>query len=123
VNQIGDPNSPGNLSRIHNKNYEVASAPWFYSGAFAAPAPNNPVPANAKRGTIQGPGFNRLDLGVHRNFKITERTSFQFRAEAFNAINHVNVNAIGTTATSSTFGEVTGYRDMRIMQFAGRFTF
>jgi hypothetical protein len=123
VNQIGDPNSPGNLTRIHNKNYEVPSAPWFYSGAFSAPAPNNPVPATAKRGTIQGPGFNRLDLGVHRNFKITERTSFQFRAEAFNAINHVNVNAIGTTATSSTFGEVTGYRDMRIMQFAGRFTF
>jgi hypothetical protein len=123
VNQIGDPNSPGNLTRIHNKNYEVANAPWFYSGAFQAPAANNPIPANAKRGTIQGPGFNRLDLGIHRNFKITERMSFQFRAEAFNAINHVNVNSIGTTATSSTFGEVTGYRDMRIMQFAGRFTF
>ncbi len=123
ANQIGDPNSPGNLTRIHNKNYEVPSAPWFYSGAFAAPLPNNPIPATAKRGTIQGPGFNRLDLGVHRNFKITERMSFQFRAEAFNAINHVNVNSIGTTATSSTFGEVTGYRDMRIMQFAGRFTF
>jgi hypothetical protein len=123
ANQIGNPNSPGNLTRLHNKNYEVPSAPWFYSGAFAAPAPNNPVPANAKRGTIQGPGFNRVDLGVHRNFKITERMSFQFRAEAFNAVNHVNVNSIGTTATSSTFGEVTGYRDMRIMQFAGRFTF
>lgn len=123
ANQIGNPNVPGNLTKIHNKNYEVPSAPWFYSGAFAAPLPNSPLPANAKRGTIQGPGFNRLDLGVHRNFKITERTSFQFRAEAFNAINHVNVNSIGTTATSSTFGEVTGYRDMRIMQFAGRFTF
>jgi hypothetical protein len=123
INQIGDPNSPGNLTKIHNKYYESTSSPWFYSGAFAAGAPNSPVAGTAKRGTVQGPGFNRLDLGVHRNFKINERISFQFRAEAFNAVNHVNVNAIGTTATSSTFGEVTGYRDMRIMQFAGRFTF
>jgi hypothetical protein len=123
VNQIGDPNSPGNLTRIHNKQYNPSGAAWFYSGAFAAPPPTSVVPATAKRGTVQGPGFNRLDLGVHRNFKITERMSFQFRAEAFNAINHVNVNSIGVTSTSSTFGEVTGYRDMRIMQFAGRFTF
>ena len=123
VNQIGDPNSGAGGVKVHNKYYESPNSPWFYSGAFAAPAPNNPVPGTAKRGTVQGPGFNRLDLGVHRNFKITEKTSFQFRAEAFNALNHVNVNSIGTTSTSSTFGEVTGYRDMRIMQFAGRFTF
>jgi hypothetical protein len=123
INQIGDPNSPANLPKIHSKYYESSNSPWFYSGAFAAGAPNSPVAGTAKRGTVQGPGFNRLDLGVHRNFKISDRISFQFRAEAFNAVNHVNVNAIGTTATSGTFGEVTGYRDMRIMQFAGRFTF
>ena len=122
-NQIGNPNSPGNLTRIHNKNYANSGLPWFYSGAFAAAAPNSPVPGTAKRGTVQGPGFNRLDLGVHRNFKITEGVSFQFRAEAFNALNHVNVNSIGTSSSSASFGQVTGYRDMRIMQFAGRFTF
>ena len=123
INQIGDPNGAGNLTKIHNKNYANSSLPWFYSGAFAAPPPTSVVPGTAKRGTVQGPGFNRVDLGVHRNFKITERMSFQFRAEAFNAVNHVNVNGIGVTATSSSFGEVTSYRDMRIMQFAGRFTF
>ncbi len=85
--------------------------------------PEQPDPATAKRGTIQGPGFNRLDLGVYRNFRIWERVNFQFRAEAFNAVNHTNVQSIGTTATSGTFGEVTGYRDARIMQFAGKFTF
>jgi hypothetical protein len=123
VNQIGNPNQANNITKIHNKNYNSSSAPWFYTGAFAAPAPNSPVPATAKRGTIQGPGFNVLDLGVYRNFRIVERLSFQFRAEAFNALNHTNVQTIGTTATSGTFGEVTGYRDARIMQFAGKFTF
>ena len=87
------------------------------------PAPTSIVPGTAKRGTIQGPGFQRLDLGIFRNFRIWERLNFQFRAEAFNAPNHTNVQSIGTTATSGTFGEITGYRDARILQFAGKFTF
>jgi hypothetical protein len=122
-NQLGSPNQPYNTGKIHNKNYASASAPWFYSGAFVAPAPNSPAPGSAKRGTIQGPGFNNLDLGIYRNFRIWERLNFQFRGEAFNALNHTNVNSIGTSSTSGTFGEVTGYRDARIMQFAGKFTF
>jgi hypothetical protein len=122
-NQLGNPNKAWNAHKIHNKAYDSISSPWFYTGAFAAPAPNSPDPGNAKRGTIQGPGFNTLDLGVYRNFRIAERLIFQFRVEAFNAANHTNVNSIGTSATSGSFGLVTGYRDARIMQFAGRFTF
>jgi hypothetical protein len=121
-NQIGDPNSGVGVT-LHNKKYESTAAPWFYSGAFAAPAPNSPIPGTAKRGTIQGPGFNSLNLGVYRNFRIWERLNFQFRAEAFNAVNHTNVQTVNATATSSLFGEVTGYRDARIAQFAGKFTF
>jgi hypothetical protein len=122
-NQLGDPNKAWNAGKIHNKAYESTNAPWFYTGAFAAPAPNSPIPGTARRGTIAGPGFNALDLGVYRNFRIVERLNFQFRAEAFNAANHTNVNSVSTSATSGTFGEVTGYRDARIMQFAGKFTF
>ncbi len=121
--QIGNPNIGGPGVKIHNKNYSSSAAPWFYTGAFASPAPTSPIPGTAKRGTIQGPGFNRLDLGIYRNFRIYERLNFQFRAEAFNAANHTNPQTIGSTATSSTFGQVTGYRDARIMQFAGKFTF
>jgi hypothetical protein len=122
-NQIGEPNY-GNGIKLHNKSYEQSAAPWFYTGAFAAPAQNSPIPGNAKRGTIIGPGFQRLDLGVFRNFRIVDRLNFQFRAEAFNAPNHTNVQTVGTAATTpSTFGLVTGYRDARILQFAGKFTF
>lgn len=122
-NQLGNPNKVWNAGKIHNKAYESTNAPWFYTGAFVAPAPNSPNPGNARRGTINGPGFNALDLGVYRNFRIVERLNFQFRAEAFNAANHTNVQTVGTSATTGTFGEVTGYRDARIMQFAGKFTF
>jgi Carboxypeptidase regulatory-like domain/TonB-dependent Receptor Plug Domain len=119
-NQIGDPNS-GNGIKIHNKGY---NALWFYSGAFAAPSPNSIIPGTAKRGTIQGPGFNRADLGIFRNFRIYNRLNFQFRAEAFNVANHTNVNSVSTAiGSATTFGEVTGYRDARILQFAGKFNF
>jgi hypothetical protein len=119
-NQLGNPNT-GYNAKIHNKGYNQL---WFYTGAFAATDPTSSVPGTEKRGTVQGPGFNRLDLGVYRNFRIYDRLNFQFRAEAFNAANHTNVQTINTAIGSAgTFGEVTGYRDARIMQFAGKFTF
>lgn len=121
-NQIGDPNTGHNV-KIHNKNYESSAHPWFYTGAFAAPGPSSPIPGTARRGTINGPGFGRLDLGVYRNFRIWERVNFQFRVEALNATNHTNVQGVSTSATSGLFGQVLSYRDARIMQFAGKFTF
>ena len=61
---------------------------------------------------------------MHRNFRIYDRLNFQLRMEAFNVVNHTNVQSIGTAASSAgTFGEVTGYRDPRIVQFAARFDF
>jgi hypothetical protein len=121
LNQLGDPNQ-GYGTKIHNKTYNGL---WFYTGAFAAAPPSQTsLEPTAKRGTIQGPGFNRLDLGIHRNFRIYDRLNFQFRMEAFNAANHTNVQTVTTAAGSSgTLGEVTGYRDARILQFAGRFDF
>lgn len=121
-NQVGDPNS-GNGVKIHNKSY--LSGLWFYSPAFAAanPAVTN-VPGTAKRGTIQGPGFNQADLGIFRNFRIYNRLNFQFRAEAYNVANHTNVNSVGTSiGSATTFGQVTGYRDARILQFGGKVSF
>jgi hypothetical protein len=122
-NQIADPNKGYGLHLHSNKTYESSNALWFYTGAFTAEDPNSNTPGNAKRGTINGPGFQRADLGVFRNFRIYNNLSFQFRAEAFNVANHTNVQSIGTSATSATYGEITGYRDARIMQFAGRFDF
>lgn len=120
-NMLGDPNS-GHGVKIHNKGYNQL---WFYTGAFAATNPNDPVnPGTEKRGVIEGPGFGRLDLGIHRNFRIYERLNFQFRMEAFNATNHTNVQTVTTSlAGGGTFGEVQGYRDARIVQFSGRFDF
>ena len=120
-NMLGNPNN-GYGVKIHNKPLNQL---WFYTGAFAATNANDPVnPGNEKRGSIEGPGFGRLDLGIHRSFRLYERLNFQFRMEAFNATNHTNVQTINTSLNGGgVFGEVAGYRDARIVQFAGRFEF
>jgi hypothetical protein len=114
---IGNPNA-GNGRSIHNR------LNWFNVGAFAAPPVNRLTPGNEKRGVIEGPGFNRADVGVFRNFRLYERLVFQFRAEAFNVANHTNWQGVAVAATTpASFGQVTSNRDARLLQFAGKFTF
>jgi hypothetical protein len=114
-NQVSNPNSGSSLK---------TRTKWFDTAAFTAPTIASGQVGNAHRGTINGPGFYRIDVGFFRNFKITGSTSIQFRAEAFNVLNHTNWATIATTATSTTtFGTVTAARDPRIMQFAGKFNF
>ncbi len=116
-NQIADPNQ-GYGQKIHTRTQ------WFYRGAFAAPLPGSGQVGNEKRGVVNGPGFNRLDVGLFRNFKVYENLHFQLRGEAFNAANHTNLANPGTAATtSSTFGLITTARDNRILQVAGKLVF
>ena len=122
-NQIGDPRNGNGIRLKASKAYEQALDPWFNTGAFQAQDPAATVPGTAKRGSIDMPGYQRADLGIFRNFRIYENLRFQFRAEAFNVANHTNVNTVSGNATSTLFGTVTGYRDPRILQFAGRFDF
>ena len=116
-NQVLDPNS-GYGQQIHTR------LNWFYRPAFTAPSATSMAVGNEKRGVIEGPGFNRLDVGVFRNFRLFESVAFQLRGEAFNVANHTNWQGVGTTATTqSTFGQVTSARDARILQVAGKITF
>ncbi len=97
---------------------------WFNTAAFASPSAALGLPGDAKRGTIINPGFNREDLGLFRNFRLFENLTFQLRGEAFNVLNHTNFNAVAVTATTpSTFGQVTGAREARILQIGGKLNF
>ncbi|MES1260145.1 MAG: hypothetical protein ABUS49_00310, partial [Acidobacteriota bacterium] len=56
-------------------------------------------PANmSRRDAFRAPGFWNLDLGVHKDTKLTERFTLQLRAELFNLFNHANLYVIGATA-------------------------
>jgi hypothetical protein len=73
---------------------------------------------NAGRGLISGPAFNSTDFSVLKDFKLRESLSLQFRTEMFNVLNQVNFNNPDTTETDSSFGQITGAQDGRVIQFA-----
>ena len=65
----------------------------------------------------------QCDAAIFRDFRIYERVSFQFRGEATNVFNFVNLNAPNGTLNSATFGQTTSAASMRQIQVDGRILF
>jgi hypothetical protein len=81
------------------------------------------VAGNANRRFFHGPGLNNWDMSLHKDTRVTERISAEFRAEFFNAFNHTQfVVPVGDIA-SPLFGQVPAARDPRIGQLALKFYF
>ncbi len=60
-----------------------------------------------------GPDYDDVDLSMFKKFSFTERVNLEFRAEAFNAINHPNFSASFRTTNfqnPTTFGVIDGTR-------------
>ncbi|MDQ2898559.1 MAG: TonB-dependent receptor [Acidobacteriota bacterium] len=57
------------------------------ASGFAVPSPGGD---GAGRNIFVASNYNNVDLSLGKRFNFTERIHLQFRAEAFNALNHVN---------------------------------
>jgi hypothetical protein len=78
---------------------------------------------NLGRDTAFAPGVISFDLSLSRSFHLTERWQLQWRFEAFNVINHTNLNAPNLTLSNSQFGVISSAGDPRILQFAMKLSF
>jgi len=107
---------------------------WFKTtNADGTPIFTEPAPGTFTqqyvRDLVYGPGFQNWNVGLFKQFLIREGIGFEFRAEAFNFINHPNLAKIGDTGgldlnpKSSTFGKVTGKESERNLQLSLRFYF
>jgi hypothetical protein len=96
-----------------------ASCQYFSPADFTQPTAGNL--GNTRRDEFRGPGIFDMDLSLFRNFRISERFTFQFRAEGFGITNTPRFQNPGNgTSTcsgpaggscvvaSSTFGDITG---------------
>jgi Carboxypeptidase regulatory-like domain/TonB-dependent Receptor Plug Domain len=95
-------------------------AQWFSTDSFTQAVGHF---GNSGNGVLLGPGLELWDLSAIKNNKITERLSFQFRAEFFNAFNHTNFSTINTTLGAGQYGQVTATHDPRQIQFGGKLYF
>lgn len=115
ANLIGDPNLPTNRSRG-----ELIQR-YFNSAAFEIPATG--TFGNTPRNFLIGPGSKNVDLSLFRTFEVRNGLRLQFRAEAFNAFNFVNLGNPRNNLGASEPGRITTAGDARVMQFGLRMTF
>ena len=96
-------------------------AQWFNTAAFRMPAPGRY--GNAGRDLVRGPGIDKWDFSMFKNFRVSERLNVQFRWESFNLFNTANFDAVSLSLGAANFGEVTSARDPRTMQFGLKIEF
>jgi hypothetical protein len=116
--QISNPNFATPASgKIHNFKQ------WFNTSAFTLVPAGEARPGDAHNGSVIGPGQQDWDISLFKNTNITGRVTTQFRAEAYNAFNHVNPTAFGTAYQIGLYGQVYATQDARVMQLAMKLYF
>jgi hypothetical protein len=109
----------GSLEGFDRPNY-VSGQPLY----VANPSPSqwlNPLAftrqsggfGNAGRNILKAPGLQDIDVALSKNTTIRELVSLQFRAEAFNLLNHPNFGQPINNITAATFGQITATRTAR----------
>jgi hypothetical protein len=94
---------------------------WFDTTAFAVP-PYGSF-GNAGRNILTGPGFQNVNVSVLKTTGLSERARLQFRAEAFNLLNRVNLDLPDIFVGSPTFGKIQSAESPRRIQFGLKLLF
>ncbi len=157
-NEIGNPYPSGfhkDINHWFNNTISFNTSPTDATDPFRASCvaanisavafcqPLNGQFGNSGRDILRGPGINNWDMGIGKDFRFTERVSFQFRAEAFNVFNHAqygfdpftstgigapvddnpNDFAIINGVSKSTFGQIQAAHPGRVIQLGGKIVF
>ncbi|MBS1850528.1 MAG: TonB-dependent receptor [Acidobacteria bacterium] len=115
--------------RSANEWYDYSCFPTHPPTDYVDPNTGNTIQinlqGNARPNIIPGPPTNSVDFGMEKYIHITERQTFQIRAEAFNLFNHPNLlSPAGNYFFNSASGaKITNARDGRDIQIALRYAF
>ena len=101
------------------------TAQWFNTSCFTTLtlAQTGERPGNAGRNTVRGPGFQRTDLSVFKNFTFAARHRIQIRIEGFNIFNQARFGQPNGTIGTAPFGQITTAEDGRVIQLGIKYTF
>ena len=110
-NRVGDPNALASRS----------ASQWFNTAAFTAAGQY--IIGNSSRNPVRGPGLQNADLMIGNTFRLTERISFELRAEVFNVSNTPPLNDPNGSFGSAAFGTITSAGNPRDFEFVGKLRF
>ena len=104
---------------------------WFDTGQFINPPLFTFGNVGRSLPDVRHPGTVNWDLSLIKDTMIGERFNIQFRAEAFNFLNHVNYGLVDDTFAagpdgrnaSATFGTIRTARDARVIQLGLKLIF
>jgi hypothetical protein len=112
----------GDASLGSGRSHAAQVQQWFNTVLFTKNAPG--TFGNTGKDVLIGPRLFNTDANISKNFALTERMRFQFRAEFFNLFNNTNFTLPGSSISApATFGKITGALSPRIMQLALKFYF
>lgn len=104
---------------------------WLNPSAFAQPpkataGETDFAPLGGKPYQVRGPGFYNLDSSLFKTFTLEKSTSLEFRAEAFNTFNNLQLGNPGQLnfTNPTAFSAITGTRNgPRVGQLALKLSF
>lgn len=81
------------------------------------------VQGNSPVHSLMNPGSENFDLSGYKSWKYGERYNLTLRGDFFNAFNRVNFNAVDSSISDTTFGNVTSAGAAREIQLSLRLAF
>jgi hypothetical protein len=144
---VGDPFKGGGTPPASNPNITCPAtvrtrANWYNPCAFVDPPLPGTITApitgaanvlpylGSPRSQISGPGYERIDMTLTKNFTTFENQYLQFRADVYNLFNTPSWGLPSNQSTSSIGGQITGNAflgnyspDARFFQLALKYYF
>ncbi len=141
----GTPNAtnPSVTCAAHTKNTKN----WYNPCAFSNPLPGSTIPRSGagslvsnysqvlaylggKRNEIYGPGYERIDMSIFKNFPTYHSQYLEFRTDIFNVLNTPAYGNPSVTNDNTNGGQITTARsfqafmpDARFFQFSAKYVF
>lgn len=141
-NWLGLPGTTNRANLAKPVGYSHTVKQWFDPSSFALPAMQAVSPGvqvqewgNAPKNNVKNPGAQHWNLSLYKDFKFSENTGFQLRADAFNAWNHPafggantgifsgQLNPDGSPVLTNNAAALTSTGDAREFQIGGRVYF
>ncbi len=124
---LGDPKLPSSEQAFSqgktDDNFFFRTTDASGNPLFVAPDPGTFSKTQNRNSLLHRQGWQNWNMGLFKDFAITERQSLQVRAEFFNLPNHPNWGNPNTNPTSATFGKITSKSNNRNIQLSLRYSF
>jgi hypothetical protein len=126
ANLIGNPYGPG--ACVAAKITTSSCVDWLNRASFQSNSSG--AFGNIGKGSFRLPGSYTWDMGLSKNFSLTERLKLQFRAEFFNVFNRANfmddsasLTNFQKVSSAGNFGAIQQAAEPRIGQLALKILF